>query len=363
MGQGVTGRQLFWTTFLMMFPTIILLLPGELLRLGGRYAWWTPVVAALPTVALNGLVGAGAGRRGALAPAARRALGPLLGRLPLLGVWVALGAYAVVVTREFAQIALATFVFADVPIWVLTLMGLTVAVLAAWLGIAVIARGAEVFGPLLIAVYMGLLAAALPFSHGIWALPLLPRNGRFAAWQPLADTWVWLAEPLAATLMLERVAPSCRRRAGWALAAATACAAVLTAIGLWVTVADFGPARAAEFVLPFVGLAEGITFGTFLQHFELLLIPVVLMGGAGKMAVFYWLFSCAGEGLTGGGRPAWLLAGALGLGLTSILALSSVVALEGALTTVLASRALPLLVGAVTVVYGVAALRPAGASR
>ncbi len=356
----LTVRQLFWTTFLMMFPTIILVLPGDLLRLGGRYAWWTPVTAAAPATALNWAVGSLAARRGSLADALYGAFGPLLGRVPLVAVWAALGAYTVVITREFAQVAFATYVFEDVPISVLTFLGLVVAGLAAWLGLTVIARGTEVIGPLMIWVYLLLLAAALPFSHLVWALPLLPRNGHFADLQPLARTWVWLAEPLAATLMLDDVDPSARRATGFVLAGATASAALLTTIGLWVMVADFGPRRAAEFVLPFLNLSKEITFGAFLQHFEVFLIPVALMGGAGKMAIFYWLWSRSGERLTGAGRSVWLVAGVIALGAISVVAFSSVIALDQALYGVLAKLALPVLAGCICAAYAASALRRGG---
>ncbi len=362
-GDALTPRQLFWTAFLMMFPTILLLLPGDLLRLGGRYAWWTPLVAALPAAVVVWGAGRLAYRYGSFSAVALDRLGPVAGRIPLLAIWAALGAYIVVITREFAQVALATYVFESVPIGVLTALGLIVAGLAAWLGITVIARGAEAVAPIMIWIHLAMVAAALPFAHVIWALPLIPRNTHFADLQPLGRTWVWLAEPATLTLLLDRVDESARRSAGLLLAGAVGAAAVLTALVLWTTIADFGPPRAAEFVLPFFNLTKEITLGSFLEHLEVILIPIILMGGAGKLATFYWLWSHSGERLTGGGREVWLVCGLIGLGAVSVTAFSNAVALDNALYWLLAQRALPVMLGAAVVTYGVATVHPGGVRR
>lgn len=360
---ALSPRQLFWTAFLMMFPTILLLLPGDLLRLGGRYAWWTPLVAAVPAMMVVWGAGSLARRHGSLGAVALDRLGPVAGRIPLVVIGAALGAYTVVITREFAQVALATYVFESVPVSVLTVLGLIVAGLAAWLGMTVIARGAEVVAPTMIWVYLALVAASLPFSHVSWALPLIPRNAHFAALQPLGRTWVWLAEPVSLTLLLDRVDEPARRSGGRLLAGAVGAAALLTAVVLWAIVADFGPPRAAEFVLPFFNLSKEITLGSFLEHLEVVLIPIILMGGTGKLAIFYWLWADTGERLTAGGRDAWLLSGLIGLGAVSVAAFSNAVALDQALYWLLAQRALPVLLGAVAVTYGIATLRPGGARR
>lgn len=356
----LTARQLFWTAFLTMFPTILLLLPGDLLRYGGRDAFWTPLAAGVPAAALVWVVGALASHQGELTAACFRGLGPVVGRVVLAGVLAALAVYTVVATREYAQVAFVTFVFEDVPLWLLTAMGLVVAGMAAWLGLTVIARGAEIIAPLLLLVGALLLVAALPFSHALWARPLLPRNPRFAGVAPIALTWVWLVEPLMATLMLEHATAAARRVAGRTLAAATALAALATAVGLWVIVADFGPARAAELVLPLFNLTKEMAFGSFLQHLEVVLIPVALMGGAGKMAIFYWLFARAGERLTGASGRLWLVAGLIGLGAASVLLFGSVIAVGQALRSVVTPWAMPVLVGCMAAGYGAAALRRTG---
>jgi hypothetical protein len=355
--EELGARQLFWTAFLTMFPTILVLLPGDLLRYAGRFAWWTPLLAGAAATLVVWALGAAAGQQGGIEAALSRGLGPVAGRLLMAVLLAALAAYTVVVTREYAQLAFATFVFENVPLWLLTALGLGVAGMAAWLGLTVIARGAEITGPLLLWVHLVLLAAALAFSHVIWARPLLPTNTHFARPAAVALTWVWLAEPVTGVFMMEHAAPGVRRRAGRLLAQATALAAGVTAVGLWVMVADFGPARAAEFVLPMFNLTKEMTLGSFLQHFELVLIAVALLGGAGKMAIFYWLVARAGRYLTRGGSRPWLLAALLGLGAASVFLFSNVLDVGAALRWVLVPWALPALVGGVALAYAAGALR------
>lgn len=349
--EPLSARELFWTTFLMMFPTILLLLPGDLLRYAGRYAWWTPLVAGVPACALSWIVGALAARYGDAGTAFVRALGPVAGRIPIAAVLASLAVYTTVATREYAQVAFSTFVFEDVPLWLLTMLGLMIAGMAAWLGLTVIGRGSEIMAPLLIWVHLFLFALALPFSHFIWARPILPRNPQFATLPPVALTWVWLVEPLAVPFMLSEVAADARRRAGPILAGASGLAAAITAVGLWVMVADFGPARASSLVLPMFNLAKEMTFGSFLQHLEVLLIPVALMGGAGKLAIFYWLLTRIGTNLTGGSGRVWLLASLALVGAASVWVFSNILAVGQVLRVLVTPWAMPVLVGGVLAGY------------
>lgn len=350
-------RQLFWLAFTMMFPTVILLLAGDLLRLGGRYAWYTPLVAGVPAAGLAWLAGWVLARRGELTRTLSRALGPLGSRLALAVVWAGVGAYAVIVVREFAQFSLVTYVFEDVPIPVLTLLGLIPGGILAWLGPTLIGRAAQVVAPVLILVYAGILLAALPFSHILWVLPLLPRSFDFATLQPLARTWVFLAEPALLTLLADHLGEQARRAAGRVLAAAVGLSATLAAIGLWVMVADFGPPRAAQLTLPVFNLAKEATYGSFLEHLEVFLIPIVIMGISVKLSIFFWLWTQSGSSLTRGGRAVWLLVQLVAAGAASIVLIPNTVVLDEALFTVLARFALPALLAAFVLAYGVDALR------
>jgi hypothetical protein len=364
--EPLTAHQLFWTAFIMMFPTMLLMLPGALLRMGGRYAWCTPLVACLPAAALVWIVGGLAGRYGGLATVLGQAMGPVLGRLPLLVVWGALSIYVLTIVRESSVLAAMTFVVGDVPLWLLTLLGVFLAGVGAWLGLTVLARLSEFLGPVMVAAHVLLLAAAIPFVHVLWARPLIPRNADFLHLSPMALLWVWLAEPLATTLMCDHLDADARRRAGRALAGATVAAAAMTSLGLWVIVADFGPARGAQLGLPFFNLAKEITMSAFLQHLEALVIPIALTGSAAKTGVFFWLWNRAGTQLTGSAPARPLVIGMLGAGLAagavvSLLAFANAVSLEDFMIGVLARWALPALVAAVGAAYGVAALRRPGA--
>jgi hypothetical protein len=300
MNRGqLSSAQLFWTALLTMLPTLVLLLPGELLRQGGRWAWWTPLLAALPAAGLAAVAGWLGARGGDLVTAARRVLGPLAGRLLLGTAWVATGAYTVVITRELGEGARATFVSGGVPLGPLALLALLPAGLLAWLGPVVIARVAALVAPFLGAMYLIGLAAAVPVMHAVWALPLLPADGRFASWPALGITWVWLAEPaFLGVLVAHRLDGEGRRRAGLVLAAAALAGAGLLALGLLALVADFGPARAAQLLLPFQLLSEDLAYSPYLEHLDTLVMPIEILAGLSKLAIFLWLWSRLAGGMS-----------------------------------------------------------------
>lgn len=79
------GAGLFWMALTAMLPTVILVMPGVLLRLAGPSAWWTPLAAGIPAAGFAWVVGTAAARHGDLLAAARRGLGPVLGCVLLPG--------------------------------------------------------------------------------------------------------------------------------------------------------------------------------------------------------------------------------------------------------------------------------------
>lgn len=353
MNRGsITSPQLFWTALLSMLPTMITLLPGELLRQGGRWAWWTPLVAAPPAAALAWIVGWFASRGGDLVAQAHVALGPIAGRLLLAAACAATGAYTVVIVREVAEGVRATYVSGNVPLGALVLMALLPAGILAWLGPVVIARVAALVAPTLTAAYLGGLAVAIPVLHMIWALPLLPGDGRFAAWPPVGIAWVWLVEPaLVGVLVAHRLEPGARQRAGRVLAGVTLAAAGLLALGLWTLVADFGPPRAAQLTLPFQLFAEDLPYSPYLEHLDTLVLPVQMLSGLGKLGIFLWLWSRLAGGVS---QRRWahaaLLCGAVAAGILGLVLFPNALAVDRSLYG-LADFALPVLTGAMLLPY------------
>lgn len=358
----LSPTQLFFILLLAVFPTMVMLLPGDLARLGGRYAWCTPLAAVVPASLAAWVFGAAAARRGGTVRAALRGWGPWLGRVLLLTQALGLGAYTVVVAREAAEISSVTLVAATVPVWLLACLTMVPAVALAGLGPVVTGRAALIIGPVAVVLYLGILLAMLPSVHAIWALPLLPRNTRFLGGQALGRTWVWLVEPsFLGAVLLEYGGPATRRRAGGLLALAVATSAGLTAAGTWVMVAELGPRGAAAAGLPLLGIVNRVSFGPFVQHVQTATLPVEAMGTALKLAVFLWAWTRVVRGVVGGGSR-WILAlGAtvsLGLGLGLF---PNVLALDRALYTWLALWAAPGLMAGLLLIYGAAALRRGGA--
>ncbi len=353
MNRGsITPPQLFWTALLTMLPTMIMLLPGELLRQGGRWAWWTPLVAAPPAAALAWAAGWLAAHDGDMVEHARRALGPIAGRLVLAATWAATGAYTIIIVREVGEGARATFVSGNVPLGALVLMVLLPAGILAWLGPVVIARVASLVAPLLTAAYLGGLVVALPVLHIIWALPLLPGDGRFATWPPLGIAWVWLVEPaLVGVLVAHRLDPAARRRAGLVLAGVTITAAILLALGLWALVADFGPPRAAQLILPFQLFSEDLPYSPYLEHLDTLVMPIQMLSGLGKVGIFLWLQTrLAGGATVRCWAPAALVSESVAAGILGLVLFPNALAVDRSLYR-LADFALPVLAGGILLPY------------
>lgn len=360
-GRGRLAQgQFFWIIFLAMFPTMVMLLPGDLVRLGGRGAWWTPLVAAVPALALLWLLVRLAAPLGDPRAVALRVLGPVLGRTLLLAEWLALGAYVVVVVREAAEISQVTLVIANVPVWLLAACMLVPSGLLVWLGPVVLGRTASLVGPILVLMFLIVLGSVLPAIHALWARPLLPRDARFIAWRPLLETWVWDAEPLFLGLaLLTHLHPTARRVAGPTLELAMGTSSLLTALGTWMLLALLGPHGAAGLQLPALELVNRITFGPFVQHLQSFVLPIEAMGTALKLAVFLWVWARLGEAITGAPlRVCLLVEAGLGLGLGMGL-FPNVLGVDEALYLWLAVWAMPLLVGSLLLTYTVAALRGA----
>lgn len=359
----ISRGQLFAVLFLAVFPTMAMLLPGDLVRLGGRYGWWTPLLAAATAVPAAWLAGALGGRVGDSVSAVMRGFGPAAGRALLLVEWLALGAYVVVTIREAGEISAVTLVTAHIPVWVLTVLGALPAAILAWLGPVVLGRAATLIWPVLVFMYAGVLGAMLPSTHIIWALPLLPRNARFAAWQPVLRTWVWEAEPLfLGAGLMHRVRSAGRRTAGGTLALAVAVSALLTTVGTWSMVATAGPRGVAVAAFPALDLVNRIAFGPFVQHLQSVVLPIETMGTVIKEGVFLWFWARLGRRLAGGWTGAVLAVETVVGTSLAVASFPNLLALDRATHLLLARWALPILVGGTLVAYA-AALIPRGGRR
>lgn len=355
---SLTAVQLLAVLLLAVFPTMAMLLPGDLVRLGGRYGWWTPLLAAAPATLLAWLAGVLGTRVGDSVSAALQGLGPVAGRALLFVEWLALGAYVVVTIRESGDISAATLISANVPVWILTVLSMLPAVLLVWVGPVVLGRTAALIAPVLVFMYVAVLAGALPAVHVVWALPLLPRNGRFAAWHPMLVTWVWEAEPLfLGAGLLHQVQASAQRTAGRTLALAVAASALLTALGTWTMVAAAGPQGVAAAALPVLEVVNRITIGSSVQHLQSVVLPIETMGVVIKVGVFLWLWCRLGQRLVRISTKVVLaIEAAVGTAL-AVGAFPNLLAVDRALYLLLAQLALPTLVAATFVGYGAALIR------
>lgn len=347
----LSGAQFGALMFLSVFPTIILLVPADLVRAGGRYGWWTPIAAAPPAMILGWATGRLAGGRGDTVRAAMRSLGPVAGRGVLALEWAGLAAYVVVIARELSETALATIVSGALPLGVMTALCVTASLVLAWWGPVVMGRTAVLLAPVLVAVFAVVAAAILPSSHVMWALPLWPDNTRFVRWLPLSLIWVWTAEPafLAAVLMGHADAAT-RKTAGRSLALVVLGVTVLTALLTWITVAKLGPQGATILTLPLSGMVDNLGFGPSVLNLETAIFPIVAMGSVLKLALFLWVWARLGSGLTGIGLKTALVVQGVAAGCVGLVVFQNVAILNRTLP-LLGDTALPALVATTLLVY------------
>jgi spore germination protein KB len=361
----LTARQLFWIALIGVLPTVFLEVPGEIVRLAGRYAWQTPLIAAPPAAAFAWWVGRRGGGRGDLVQAASAVRPPWLGRVLLAGVWAAVGVLAVVALRETAEGAAATFIKGNVPLSALTLMILAVGGLLAWLGPVVIGRTSAVLAPTLSVTYLGGLMLVLPLLQLVRVLPLLPPAFPAGSWAPIRLEWLWLVQPaLVGALLVGRLEGQHRRRAGAVLALATAVAAALLSAGLWVVVADFGPQRAAELALPFLNVSKELPYSAYLEHLDSLVMPIEMVSAMEKVGIVFWMWhrlACALVPVPAAGLMS-IAAVTLVSGVLSMALFPNLLAVDRALYPV-SSVCVPAFAVALAALYGLAPSRRRGGAR
>lgn len=294
----INARQLFWLAFVSMVATLVLTVPGELVRWAGRGAWWTPLAAATPMVPLAFLIGQAGGRQGDAVAMVRQRLGPVAGRGLLLAVWVALALDAAIVTREVAEGASNVFVHATVPVPLLVGIIVATGMWLAWLGPVVMGRVATAITlGFMISFAVGFVVAT-PVLHVLWARPLLPTDGRFLGTAPITLSWLWLIEPaLFGALVMDEVLPSARASTGTLVALATAAGAVLLSTSTWLVIADFGPVRAAEFAEPLLHVMQELPYSVYLEHLDSFVVPVEILSALVKVGLFLWLWARVSYGL------------------------------------------------------------------
>ena len=207
----IDTRQLFWLAFVSMVATLVLTVPGELVRWAGRGGWWTPLAAAAPMVPLAFVIGQAGGRQGDAPARVLRRLGPVAGRALLLAVWVALAVDAAIVTREVAEGAGNVFVHATVPVPLLVAIIVATGMWLAQLGPVVMGRVATAITVGFVVCFVLGFVVATPSLHLLWARPLLPTDRRLLGGAPMTLTCLWLIEPaLVGALMMDEVLPSAR---------------------------------------------------------------------------------------------------------------------------------------------------------
>lgn len=291
----LTVRQLFYFLYMLMVPTIYFIPVGDLVRLAGRWGWWSPFVVAIPSAALALWLGARAARHGDLVSVARQALGPMWARLLFACLWVLLGIEVVFIFREVADQSVLSFTYSVVPLVFLLALTAVIGLYIALLGVVVAARLAAIFFFVVAVLSLVVEGSAVPSLHLVWMLPLLPRTTQFLGIDPLARISWWLSEPLLGVLLIHRLGPDSRRRAGTMMAAAILLGAAVMSVVTFVAIAFGGPQQQARVMLPGYVLLRQVRYSALLPtHLETVVNPALVITSALKVGMFLWLWARLG---------------------------------------------------------------------
>lgn len=309
----LTQRQLFYIMFLLMVPTIYFLPVADLIRLGGRWSFWSPFVVALPSAALTCWLGRAAARHGSLFAAAQGAVGPVLTRALAGVLWLCLGTMVTFILREVSDQAGLSFIYGRVPAGVVLLTTAAAGVYMALLGVVVMARVAAILFAINLVLTALINLAALGGAHLLWVLPLLPRTTDFLRVEPLVRISWWLTEPMLGVLLVQRLGPDARRHAGRIMAVAVLLGATIMSLVVFTVTAFGGPQYEARVTLPGYSLLSEIRLSDMLPtHIETLANPLIVVTSVLKVALFLWMWAAAGHVAWRMPRP-WLLVGGCGV--------------------------------------------------
>ncbi len=307
MDETIRLGQLITVGVGVIYPTMVVLLPGALIRDAGRWAWLT-----LP------LCGAGVGavaaaayrspvlRQEGLIGAALRVGGPWAGRALLATVWLTAAAYGVLIVRQLALAGLTVYVSADVPLIVLVAMPIILATLVAALGIGVLARVAVIVIPLMVLNNIPWLGISLPSLHISWLRPAVPSNLDFASPPALSLAGAFMVEIFLLAVWTDKLNAVPRARDGSLLALKVIGMVVLLGtLAVAQVIAFFGPERAGQFLMPTAELARELAYPDFIQGLNAIASPFLILGGMVKLAFYELTLVRLQRTLVPLGAPVW----------------------------------------------------------
>lgn len=305
--ETISLRQLTTIGVALIYPTLVLLVPGDLIRAAGRWAWLSLPLAGV----VIGLVAAAAFRSPVLRKegvvgATMRMGGPWVGRGVLVAAWLAVAADGTLIVRQVALASLTVYPGGHVSLLILGAMPVILASVIAALGLGVLARVAGIVVPLIIFANVPWIGLSLASIHVNWLLPLVPANLGFASAPAMSVAGAFLVEVFLLAFWTDRLDSVPRARDG-SLLPVTVLAIVILFGDMAVAqiTGFFGPARAGQFLIPSAELARELAYPDFVQGLDAIASPFLILGGTLKLAFYETTLLRLQRTILPVGAPAW----------------------------------------------------------
>ncbi|UOF92277.1 spore germination protein [Fodinisporobacter ferrooxydans] len=275
------------TSLLMMtiFPTIILMVPSDLLRVNGKDAGWVVIIATLWGVGIGWFSIAVYKKF----PSQRitqifvTVFGRWIGELFCLVYLGALMVILVAVFREFGEMAEWAFAFGDIPIELLMVMGGILSFYLSASGLEVIARTSQILLPGSIGIIAIILISATPWMNWSFLWPPFPEIRKEILISAITPS-AFFTEGLIIGIFLPHIQLQDRIFRAIILGMLfNGIILFLITVGL---LAFFGGSRGGNIIFPLLHLSKEIRYSTYLSHLQVLMVPFLVSVITIKLSVF-----------------------------------------------------------------------------
>lgn len=292
--EKIANRQLYFIFFMIRCNIAVAFLPVLTTAYALQDAWISSIVQFFPAALLLIFFGSLGTRFPDLTVAqySEKLLGRWPGKaLSLVILWVFLHMAALEV-RTYAEM-LVTIFLTETPLILLIIAMVIAAAAAAYAGIEVIGRAADLLFPVYLLMIVGSLLMPLP-QLKVALANLEPVLARGAG--PVLRGAITPATVTVQFLVLTILIPSVnepKRALRTALGALTGSSAILVLIAV-VTTAILGPQQGARAIFPFFGMVRVVALSEFIERIEVLAIFAWGLGLFIEVAIYLF---CGAQGL------------------------------------------------------------------
>ncbi|MFD2329661.1 endospore germination permease [Cohnella sp. GCM10020058] len=282
--ESISPAQMGALLYMSVIGTAFLVMPSAATVMAGSDMWMTPVFAAIggfiPVWAAIRLHRLYPGKHlfGAMEEALGRIAGRTAGIVFLLFHLHICGA----TLRDYSEFIAGNF-FQQTPLVVLMASMLIVCAMALKAGIETLARCAQIFLPVVLALLLINVILLIPDMNGSEILPVLG-NGPLPVAKGIVVVQGWFCQFVMISFLLPFVKSEKAARTGyWSVAAASATMVLINLTVLFLFGID-----AAQFYYPFLMASRYIRVADFIEHVEAMVMASWVLGTFVRISLFYY---------------------------------------------------------------------------